>query len=124
MLGMGVHAANAAPAPVAEPAAANHPTLVFDDLGGGSPDIFVYPSVKTKSIGKWPEHYAFADGDRVPAFCKKLGRLVRSDPSVGERKRSSRWWVKIDGIPTGVTEYATATYAEHPKTLLRKLPKC
>ena len=122
----GVGASNVEASPVHNPAtaAANHPTLVFDDLGGGYPDIFVYPSVSAKSIGNWPEHYAFADGDPVPALCKKLGRLVRSDPSVGERKRESRWWIKIDGIPSGVTEYATATYVEKPKTLLHKLHAC
>ena len=96
--------------------------LTFDDLGGGSSIIEVFPGVRSTPAD---EQYngTYSDGDRVSAVCKTNGRTVHSDPSVGERSRSSHEWIRIIGAP-GVSQYATAVYIEHPRRLLQQLPDC
>src|SRR5581483_1111770 len=49
------------------------PTLVFDDLGGGSSVIEVYPGV-TSSVADKQYNGTFNSGDRVMAECKTEGR--------------------------------------------------
>lgn len=98
------------------------PTLVFDDLHGGSSFIKVYPGV-TGSAADTRSNGTFKDGDEVSAECKAEGRAVRSDTSVGEEVRTSDDWIRIHGSQ-GVTQYATAVYVENPAALLRQLPDC
>jgi hypothetical protein len=94
------------------------PTLTFDDLGGGSSVIEVFPSPTSDQYNS-----TYYDGDRVEALCKTQGRERHSDPSVGELKRRSDKWIRIHGSP-GETEYATAVYVEHPQHLLKQLTDC
>ena len=98
------------------------PRLVFDDLHGGSPIIEVYPGVTNSSADK-QANGSFNDGDSVPAECKTEGRMVHSNPGLGEEDRSSDDWIRIQGSP-GETQYATAVYAENPSELLGRLPDC
>jgi hypothetical protein len=97
-------------------------TLVFDDLGGGSSIIRVYPGVNDTEADK-KANGTFNTGDSVPADCKTTGRTIKSDTSVGEENRSSADWVRIEGSP-GETQYATAVYAQNPQKLLEQLPDC
>lgn len=98
------------------------PVLVFDDLGGGSSIIQVYPGAKDVAADK-KTNGTFNVGDSVPAECKTEGRTVHSDMSTGEVDRTSSDWIRIEGAP-GETQYATAVYVESPQTLLRQLPEC
>jgi hypothetical protein len=101
----------------------NEPTLTFnaltfDDLGGGSSVIEVFPSPTDKQYNG-----TYYDGDQVDPICKTQGREVHSDPKAGEQNRQSDEWIRIHGSP-GETEYATAVYVEHPAQLLHQLPEC
>jgi len=98
------------------------PTLVFDDLGGGSSIIRVYAGVKQAAADKETTG-TFNSGDSVPAECKTEGRTIHSDTSAGEADRTSSDWIRIHGTP-GETQYATAVYVENPKDLLAQLPEC
>jgi len=95
-------------------------TLTFDDLGGGSSIIKVYPGVGNTSADK-RYNGTYNDGDTVSAECKTEGRTVNSNPNLGEEKRSSAEWIKLT---TPVAEYATAVYVENPDKLLGQLPEC
>jgi hypothetical protein len=97
-------------------------TLTFDDLGGGSSIIQVYPGVEDIPARK-KFNGTYNDGDTVDAECKTKGRTVHSDTSVGEENRSSNDWIRIHGTP-GETQYATAAYVEDPEQLLAQLPVC
>ncbi len=103
-------------------AASEAAVLVFDDLGGGSSIIQVYPGVQNTEVDK-QYNGTFNDGDIVGALCKTEGRQVSSDPSAGEVSRTSSEWVRINGTP-GVDQYATAVYVENSDDLLGKLPVC
>lgn len=96
--------------------------ITFDDLGGGSSIITVYPGVGNSTVDKTPNG-TFDDGEAVSVLCKQEGRTVHSDPSVGEEKRSSNEWFRINGSP-GLMQYATAVYVENPQAALQKLPDC
>ena len=98
---------------------------MFDDLGGGDPQIFVYPGVRTREDAPADSlpNGSYNDGDVVAALCDTTGRTVNSDPSVGEEVRSSNAWVKIHN-PSGVDQYATAVYVEDPEQSLAELPDC
>jgi hypothetical protein len=108
--------------PGASATAAEGPMLVFDDLGGGSSIIQVYPGVTNTAAHK-RANGTFNDGDAVPAECWVKGREVESDPSVGEAARTSEDWVRITGTP-GEVQYATTTYAKDPEALLPQLDEC
>lgn len=108
--------------PTASTLVATDVTLRFDALGGGSSIIRVFPGVKDTSQDKLANG-TFADGQTAPAVCKTSGRRVNSDPSVGERKRSSGEWVRVVGTP-GETQYATLTYADVSRQGLAKLKQC
>lgn len=110
------------PAPVAGEATAHHPTLTFDDLQGGLPIIRVYPGIKDTAADR-EYNGTFKNGQHAAALCKALGRTVHSDPSVGEKNRSSDWWIQIKGSP-GKRQYATATYTLKPAKLLKRLHEC
>lgn len=101
---------------------AKESALTFDDLGGGSSIIEVYPGV-----GNTPEDRAFNgtynDGDTVGAECKEEGREVHSHPEAGEEDRNSDEWIRITGTP-GNEQFATAVYIEHPTKVLSELPPC
>ena len=99
------------------------PMLVFDDLGGGSPLIKVYrgpgeDDADRESTG------AYRDGEAVNAICKRVGRAVESDVSVGEAYRIADEWVQIESSAPDVPQFATATYVENPDALLAQLDYC
>ncbi len=96
--------------------------ITFDALGGGSSIIQVYPGVENTLADRTADG-TFANGQTVGAECKTLGRLVTSDPGVGEQYRKSRAWIEINGSP-GQTQYATAVYIEEPQVILKLLPEC
>ena len=98
------------------------PTLIFDDLGGGSPNVFVYPGVGATTEDKEPVD-TYQDGDQVRAFCRATGRVVMSDPGVGEEARTSDEWVRISELAAKPV-FATSVYAENPGDLLSGLPEC
>ncbi|MEX5718199.1 hypothetical protein [Geodermatophilus maliterrae] len=95
-------------------------TFRFDALGGGSPYIRVFPGVGPDDL---VHNGTFMDGQTVPAVCKTTGRLVVSDPSVGERPRQSDVWVQIIGSP-GLTQFARLTYGDIDPQALAALPEC
>jgi hypothetical protein len=82
-------------------------TLTFDDLGGGSSIIRVYPSsYDTVYDG------TYNNGDTALVVCSTTGRTVTSSPASGEEYRKSKEWYKLQ-IPAGQQpEYATAVYAD------------
>lgn len=101
--------------------------LVFDDLGGGSPFIMVYPG--TGDSKEDMKHVArFGSGAEVEAECKQLGREVTSDPSVGEEPAVSSHWIRIHdeslNEAEGQSAYATAVYVEDRDELLGQLDDC
>ena len=104
------------------PSTSSSPILTFDDLGGGSSIIDVYPGVKATAADR-TQNGSFEAGAKVTAVCKITGRTIRSDPSAGETPKQSNIWVKIDGAP-GKTQFATLTYADIDSSLLTELPTC
>jgi len=111
-----------APASTPPRSSTNTPTLTFDALGGGPSIIKVYPGVGDTAADK-TFNGTFNSGDTVPAECKTTGRMVHSDPSVGELDRQSDQWIRIQGTP-GETQFATAVYVQNPAALLAKLATC
>jgi hypothetical protein len=97
-------------------------TLRFDDLGGGSSTIFVYPGVKTAAADK-QANGTFTSGQTVQARCKTTGRLIVSDTAGGERPKQSTVWIEIAGEP-GQRQFATMTYADVSPATLAQLPNC
>ncbi|MFD8492282.1 hypothetical protein [Amycolatopsis sp. NPDC059657] len=104
------------------PSANEGQPLIFDDLGGGSPIIQVYPGASGVP-GDKVANGTFNSGDRVTALCKTRGRSVSSAPQLGEQPRTSEIWFRIIGIP-GMRQYATAVYVKDPDALLGKLHDC
>jgi hypothetical protein len=47
----------------------------------------------------------FPHGETVRTICKKEGREVVSDTSVGEKPRKSSTWIRIEGTP-GIIQFA------------------
>lgn len=86
----------------------------FDALGGGSNVIQVYPGVTNAHEDKI-SNGSYPDGETVIAECITEGRLVRSDPSVGEDYATSVDWVRFRQNPQGVVSYATLTYLAIPQ---------
>ncbi|SFP62947.1 hypothetical protein SAMN05660464_3760 [Geodermatophilus dictyosporus] len=62
-------------------------------------------------------------GHHHPAVCRTTGRVVVSDPSVGERARQVDVWVQVIGS-RGLTQYAPLTYGEIAANDLDRLPSC
>jgi hypothetical protein len=114
--------APASTSPASPALTATDATLTFDDLGGGSPIIRVFHGVTDS-----PEDRAvtgtFSHGDTVRTICKKEGREVVSDTSVGEKPRKSSMWIRIEGTP-GSIQFAPLTYARMSKEDLASLPIC
>lgn len=98
------------------------PLLTFDDLGGGSSIMEVYPGIKDDPQDRLPNG-TFRAGEFTRALCKATGRTVSSDTGVGERPRQSDMWIQIVGSP-GVKQYAPLTYAEVSAAVLQALPVC
>lgn len=94
--------------------------LTFDDLGGGSPKIHVYPGTGHENEDRDSNAF-YLDDEQVLAKCWEKGRLVLPRPELGELSRSSDKWFQIDAEPT---QYATAVYVKDPQTLLKQLPEC
>jgi hypothetical protein len=110
--------------PAANPPAVSTalPVFRFNDLGGGSSIIQVFPGVEDTPADKLPNG-TFNSGDTVHAVCQKSGRSVRSVPSAGEQERESDVWVQIIGSP-GQTQYAPLTYGDMTPEALAALPVC
>jgi len=85
------------------------PLLRFNDLGGGSPIIMVYPGVSESSADK-VYNGTYSSGQIEPIDCHTTGREVTSHPELGEEKRSSVDWYKLVGDK--VHYYASATYGD------------
>ncbi|MFL6162725.1 MAG: hypothetical protein ACJ74U_10905 [Jatrophihabitantaceae bacterium] len=98
------------------------PTLTFDDLGGGSSIINVYPGIQNTAQDK-RSNGTYQSGSKVSVVCRATGRTITSDPSVGESPRSSSTWVRIIGTP-GAQQYASLVYADIDPASLRLLPSC
>jgi hypothetical protein len=96
--------------------------MVFDDLGGGSEVIMVYPGV-SDAPPDTEYNGTFKDGDKVEAECWINGRIVRSHPELGEDERSSDIWVRFLGS-TGTEHFATAVYIKSPEDLVSSIPEC
>jgi len=109
--------ASATASPAAAPA-----LFTFDALGGGSSVIRVFPGV----LGTPADLIAngtFFSGQSAPALCKIHGRLVSSDPTVGEQPRQSDLWVEVVGTP-GQRQFARVIYGTIDQTALDRLPQC
>ena len=91
-------------------------TVTFNDLGGGSAYIQVYPGVGITEADQ-TANGTFSDGQSVVADCVTTGRIISSNPELGEIPRESNQWVRIEGAP-GKTQYATETYLDQPVPLL------
>jgi hypothetical protein len=107
---------------VATGSANGRPTLTFDDLGGGSSIINVYPGVEDVAGDKL-SNGTYQNGNTASAVCKISGRLVRSNTAVGERSNQSSTWIEIAGTP-GIMQFASLTYATMPQAQLNTLPTC
>jgi hypothetical protein len=94
----------------ASPEAATGPTpsLVFNDLGGGSSIIEVYPG-PTESSTDRGANATYSHGDMVAVDCQTTGREVHSHPERGEENRTSDIWYRLG--ETATAQYATAVYA-------------
>lgn len=97
--------------------------LIFDDLHGGSPYITVYSDIGPETQAGQNPNGQFLSGEKVEATCLTTGRLVRSDPSIGEEPRQSDKWARIIGSP-GEWQFATLVYTQNPKQLEEELPSC
>lgn len=84
--------------------------LTFTDLGGGSSVIRVFSSPTDPKT----EDGTFEKGQTAPVACRTTGRMVRSDPTAGERKRSSTDWVRLR---VSQPMYATLTYGSLNRAL-------
>lgn len=104
-------ATSSAPAATTTSAPARGPMLEFNDLGGGSPYIQVYPGVSDSATDR-VHNAVYPDGTQRPIECHLLGRLIVSDssPEVGEEARQSRDWYLLKGPDP--KQYATATYGD------------
>lgn len=96
--------------------------LTFDDLGGGSSIIAVYPGY-TSSARDTEPNGTYAGGQDATAICVASGRTVNSHPEQGERTLSSDKWIRITGSP-GNTQYASAVYVKDSQALIDVLPAC
>jgi hypothetical protein len=65
----------------------------------------------------------FLSGQTTTATCKTTGRLVRSDPSAGERPRQSDVWLRV-AAQAGQISYASLTYGDIDQEALAVLPPC
>ena len=84
-------------------------TITFNDLGGGSTIIRVYPGVDNTDQDKM-SNGTYHSGDTVPIVCEKSGRHISSQ--LGEQYRQSDEWYKLQTPPGTQPEYATAVYAD------------
>ncbi|MGY1846963.1 hypothetical protein [Blastococcus sp. SYSU DS1021] len=82
--------------------------------------IRVFPGVGPDDLIR---NGTFTDSQTALAVCKTTGRLVVSDPSVGERPRQSDVWIQVIGSP-GLTQFAPLTYGDIDQAALDQLPQC
>jgi hypothetical protein len=94
----------------------------FDALRGGSAIVNVYPGVQDTAADRQPNG-TFLSGQTTTATCKTTGRLVRSDPSAGERPRQSAVWLRV-AAQAGQISYASLTYGDIDQKALAVLPPC
>lgn len=98
--------------------------FIFDDLGGGSPIIYVYCGSDEKPIDR-VKTGQFNNGEDVDVICKDDdGRTVPSDTNVGERPVSSDDWVRVAGT-AGIKQLAPMTYGRlDPPDSWDRIPDC
>jgi hypothetical protein len=85
---------------------AEQPSIRFDDLGGGSSIIEVYPGTSDSSADK-VHNGTYRNGEVQPVVCHKIGRTIISHPDVGETPRTSSDWYMLGGP---MVQFATGTY--------------
>jgi hypothetical protein len=107
--GSGEAAATPSPSPTT---ASAEPMFEFNDLGGGSDIIEVYPGPGDTAAERRSDGTAYRDGEVRPVVCYQEGRWVEShpDPDVGEEYRRSNIWYQLGG--TATPYYATAVYGD------------
>jgi len=93
----------------------------FDDLGGGSAVIQVYQGPSESAEDRIPNG-TYLSGQTAIADCVTVGRLVTSDPSVGESLGASDKWVRL--ADTEPPRYATTVYTNITDAALKGLPTC
>lgn len=86
------------------------PYVQFNDLGGGSSIIQVYPGTTEQAADRLFND-AYEDGDLFPVECKTMGREIVSNTDAGEVARQSKEWYKLKRLD-GVAQFATAVYAD------------
>jgi hypothetical protein len=85
-------------------------SLVFDALGQTSDQTIKVYSGYASAPSDYQSDFNYHNGEKAAVFCKVQGRRVTSDPSAGERYRSTDVWIRIR-TSTGLIRYATFTYA-------------
>lgn len=103
-------------------AASGGALFTFDDLGGGSSVIRVFPGVKDTTADQL-ENGTFFGGQTTTALCKTTGRLASSVTSAGERPRSSNVWLEVLAQP-GKRSFARLIYGDIDPAALARLPQC
>lgn len=96
--------------------------FTFDDLLGGTAVIRVFAGVHDSPADRVATG-TFFGGQTTTAICQTTGRLVRSDPSAGERARTSDVWLQVLAQP-GRPSYASLTYGAIAAAALAQLPAC
>ncbi|MDB5186290.1 MAG: hypothetical protein JWL85_813 [Candidatus Saccharibacteria bacterium] len=107
--------------------------LTFDTLGGGDPTVKTYRGAGETAADKTPTSYSYRDGDQEFIKCiVRNGRLVRSHPELGEKKKESKIWYGLfipgenqnrENKPP--EQFATQTYAKDvPPKVQKSLRSC
>jgi hypothetical protein len=86
------------------------PMFEFNDLGGGSDIIEVYPGAGDTTADRRSDGTAYRDGEVRPVVCQEEGRWVESHPERGEEYRRSNIWYQLGDM--AVPHYATAVYGD------------
>ena len=94
-------------------------TAIFDDAGGGSRTIEVYPGV-SESVADKRYNHTYEDDEDIEVDCQVKGRRVNS--VTGEEERSDETWVHI--FEEGEHRFATAVYLRFPDDNLDTLDDC
>lgn len=106
--------------PSTSPRSTREPILTFNDLGGGSVYIEVYPGTGHSAADKKYDG-VYQNGQTASVVCEEVGRVVKSHPEVGEKFRVSDEWFKLQTPTSAPLEFATAVYADVSGA---PVPKC
>lgn len=104
------------------------PRLIFDDLGGGSPDVRTFRGPGTSEADRMDSgktyngHGSDSEKDTIDILCYDAsGRTVSSDTTVGEQARTSTLWFRKASV---TQEWATAVYAENAQQVQAESRQC